>query len=126
MTDSSTHYSAEDTTLTLLLHIRKNIKHKIDSVNDMIQSNDQLMNHIYHYSSNKSANPLEEYSQLCNECNCSSEQLNKQILSLTTYLHQINNQINTLCVHDWVTDYIDIDVEQSMEITYCSICEKNK
>ena len=126
MSHLSAHSSTENTTLTLLLHIRKNIKHKLDSVNDMIHSNDQLMNHIYHYSSDKIANPLEEYSQLCCECNCSSEQLNKHFFLLTTYLHEINNQINTLCVHDWVTDYIDIDVEQTMEITYCSICEKNK
>ena len=45
-------------------------------------------------------------------------------LYLENFLTIVNDQINQLCQHNYVTDYIDIDPDTSMKICYCSICEK--
>ena len=43
---------------------------------------------------------------------------------LENYLTIVNDQINQSCQHNYVTDDIDIDPDNSMRIYYCSICEK--
>ena len=42
------------------------------------------------------------------------------------YLKIINEQIENKCQHNYVTDYIDIDPDNSTRIQYCSICEHTK
>ena len=34
--------------------------------------------------------------------------------------------INECCKHEWINDYIDIDVEKTEKITYCKICESSR
>ena len=43
---------------------------------------------------------------------------------LKNYLYLINEQIKLKCNHNYVTDDIDIDLEKSMKICFCTICEK--
>ena len=38
----------------------------------------------------------------------------------------INNKLNNICEHEWITDDIDIDPERSTKITYCKCCEVSK
>jgi hypothetical protein len=45
-------------------------------------------------------------------------------LYLENFLKHIDEQIKNKCQHNYVTDYIDIDPDNSMKICYCSICEK--
>jgi len=45
-------------------------------------------------------------------------------LYLENFLKDIDEQIKNKCQHNYVTDYIDIDPDNSMRICYCSICEK--
>jgi len=52
--------------------------------------------------------------------------INEIILKLQKHLQQINKKIMETCCHNYVDDYIDVDVEQSMPITYCTICEHTK
>ena len=33
---------------------------------------------------------------------------------------------NNACVHEWITDLIDIDPDRSRQITYCKHCEVTK
>ena len=37
-----------------------------------------------------------------------------------------NRKINQICVHEFVTDTIDITPDNSQSITYCRICEYTK
>ena len=39
------------------------------------------------------------------------------------YLKFVTDFIRENCVHEWVDDYIDIDVEKGMNIRYCKHCE---
>ena len=41
----------------------------------------------------------------------------------TIYLNNCNN-IDYVCNHTFVDDYIDIDYDKSQSIRYCSICYK--
>lgn len=38
----------------------------------------------------------------------------------------VNTNIINTCEHEWVDDYIDIDLDKSMNITYCKKCETTK
>ena len=49
---------------------------------------------------------------------------NTSKLYLENYLKHIDEQIKQKCQHNYVTDDIDIDPDNSMRICYCSICEK--
>lgn len=35
---------------------------------------------------------------------------------------EINNYLNDNCIHDWETDYIDLNIEKNERIKYCNIC----
>jgi len=39
------------------------------------------------------------------------------------HLQDIKDIIREHCCHEWIHDYIDIDVERGMNITYCKFCE---
>ena len=51
--------------------------------------------------------------------NTIDEKLNAQIENLTK---TIELKLKSECKHDYVEDYIDVDVEQSQRICYCSKC----
>ena len=40
-------------------------------------------------------------------------------------LDEINDILATQCIHDWQTDYVDVDVERSEIIKYCKNCKLN-
>jgi hypothetical protein len=48
-----------------------------------------------------------------------NSELNKDILLLDDY-------INKNCNHEWITDFIDINLDNLINIEYCKICETNK
>jgi len=52
--------------------------------------------------------------------------LKSDIMEKQEMLRKINRVIDKNCQHNWVTDYIDVDVERTERITYCDICEKSK
>jgi hypothetical protein len=41
---------------------------------------------------------------------------------LTTLIEFIEHQIRCECKHEYVEDYIDIDPEKSVRISYCKLC----
>lgn len=45
---------------------------------------------------------------------------------LRNALEQLNQFLNQNCPHDYVDDFIDIDPDRSMQITYCSKCMMTK
>jgi hypothetical protein len=45
---------------------------------------------------------------------------------LINALEQLNQFLNQNCSHDYIDDYIDIDPDRSMQITYCTRCMMTK
>jgi hypothetical protein len=45
---------------------------------------------------------------------------------LRNALEQLNQFLNQNCSHDYIDDYIDIDPDRSMQITYCTRCMMTK
>lgn len=41
-------------------------------------------------------------------------------------IKDIDEYLTNNCIHEWITDYIDIDCEKSQKIIYCSKCLINK
>jgi hypothetical protein len=52
--------------------------------------------------------------------------LHKFKCKLSQYYDIINNIKINECDHEWIDDYIDINCEKSMSITYCKKCETSK
>lgn len=99
--------------ITHLQHVRSrldNIKHKISSMDnnyfDVKCNSDLFTNYIEIFDDN------DEYTKLIDD-----------LESLKSYLEE---KIQSICVHDWVEDLIDIDPDRSQYICYCSKCEITK
>ena len=54
------------------------------------------------------------------------DKIDSLIQQLYYYETIINNKLNNICEHEWITDDIDIDPERSTKITYCKCCEVSK
>lgn len=71
----------------------------------------------------KSINNIEcefllKYNNILNLKNINNE-MREQIVLLDKY-------ITKYCNHQWITDYIDINIDNLINIEYCKICETNK
>jgi len=51
--------------------------------------------------------------------------LEKKYATLLLMEDHLNKKIINCCKHEFVEDYIDISVDNSMKIVYCKICENN-
>ena len=49
--------------------------------------------------------------------------IGKQIRFLEDKLNKVNKEIEQMCKHTYVEDWIDLDPDRSVKIKYCSICE---
>ena len=47
-------------------------------------------------------------------------------ISVPPTVSEMNRWLMEHCTHQWVDDWIDIDVEATQKITYCVVCEINK
>ena len=45
---------------------------------------------------------------------------------ISTNKNIIKDNLNNICVHEWIEDYIDICPESSQKICYCVNCEVTK
>ena len=50
------------------------------------------------------------------------ETLNNIISIKRDRLKEITSILSLQCQHDWITDYVDVDVERSEIIKYCKKC----
>jgi len=50
------------------------------------------------------------------------ETLNNIISIKRDTLKEITSILSLQCQHDWITDYVDVDVERSEIIKYCKKC----
>jgi len=48
------------------------------------------------------------------------------IVEVVTNKNIIKDKLNSICVHEWIEDYIDITPELSQNICYCIKCEVTK
>jgi hypothetical protein len=55
--------------------------------------------------------------------NISRNKCKTQIQHTEYYLERIEKEIFHLCNHNYVEDYIDINLDTSTKIIYCTICE---
>jgi hypothetical protein len=52
--------------------------------------------------------------------------LEEEIKVTEKHLLTINKNIQHICVHDFVEDYVDIDPDRSVKIVFCQVCEYTK
>lgn len=48
------------------------------------------------------------------------------IQELLSYKNMIESKLNNVCIHEWIIDYIDNNLETSQQICYCKLCEITK
>jgi len=96
------------------------LKHQlIDQINTY-----NKVNEIYSSMDRESLSNIDEYNIL----NKYLELVNVnslQIESIKKLLNDTNEYIQRTCHHDMQDDYIDINPETTMYISYCKICEFN-
>ena len=97
--------------LTILMDMKNHIETQIYCVNSI---------NIFKEILNDKKTPL--LKNLIETYNSSELKYTKDVNVIKTFLIEINKQIKATCVHEYVEDYIDVDLDTSKKITYCSIC----
>ena len=92
----------EDLEVQLLINLRKLFKEQLFFLNNNSEEIKSILVYL---------NELPQYE-------------NTSELYLENFLKHIDEQIKNKCQHNYITDDIDIDPDNSMRICYCSICEK--
>ena len=98
------------------IHVQHQMESIIDEYNSIIQDPQALLglhmdSHIFTDS-----------TQLINKRNLIQE----EFIYVKQTVCKLTQQIQSLCKHDFVDDYIDIECEKSKRITYCKKCEYTK
>jgi hypothetical protein len=93
--------------------IKNNLENIIDTYNEI----------MYNSSSNKNStvNPNVNF-----EINDDLNHYKKKLNDINFKIKIVNNFLYITCEHNFIEDAIDITLDNSKNITYCSICECNK
>lgn len=86
--------------------------------NRIIEHNDNV--NIIKGINNQEYELINDFKYICK--NIDIDKINK--ITLTT--EKITDHLYNNCHHLWESDVIDINIEQSMQIKYCTICESTK
>ena len=81
---------------------------------------------IVHRSGGDEADYLFKVKQSLELDRISINNMLKEFYPRTTHFKLYCKLINECCKHEWINDYIDIDVEKTEKITYCKFCESSR
>ena len=102
MSEELTEQLTEQLAVQLLINLRKLFKEQLFFLNNNSEEIKSILVYL---------NELPQYE-------------NTSKLYLENYLQLVEEQIKLKCKHNYVTDDIDIDPDNSIRICYCTICEK--
>jgi len=92
----------------------KQLEEAISSYNEIMSSINENCEYTY-----STVELINFYNDLCEDC----EYQIKQIISINTSNDEL---IYNQCKHNFITDIIDINIEKSKTVCYCTICELTK
>jgi len=81
--------------------------------------------HLIDTSLNVNENFL-QYNKNITEIDALLNQQNEHIIKLILLNKKINTKLIDICIHEYITDLIDIDPDISKTIEYCKICGNTK
>jgi hypothetical protein len=67
-----------------------------------------------------------QYNKHISEINANLNQQDEHLRQLIFLNEKIRTKLISICNHEWITDYIDIDPDRSQTIEYCKICQTTK
>jgi hypothetical protein len=67
-----------------------------------------------------------QYNKHITEINANLNQQDEHLRQLIFLNEKIRTKLISICNHEWITDYIDIDPDRSQTIEYCKICQTTK
>ena len=67
-----------------------------------------------------------QYNKHITEINANLNQQDEHLKQLIFLNEKLRSKIISICKHEWVKDYIDIDPEKSQTIEYCKICQTTR
>ena len=106
------------------------VEELLNNKHNYININNNIMNIIDSYNSLKNCftciDNLITYEAYIDTSNSYIKCLTNILNQNKAYIDIINNQIYENCNHNFVTDWIDINPDESRQIEYCIICELNK
>jgi Zn-dependent M32 family carboxypeptidase len=99
-----------------LASIKKFVEKQISFYEEILETSQKIINNFSLID--------EDYSNIFFEFEKTNEKkkfINK-IGSLKDFLTKIINKLNEICKHNYITDFIDIDENESKIIKYCDKC----
>lgn len=91
---------------------------------EQLEVYNKLSSHIKDLNLLKSINNIE--CDFILKYNNNTSNTNLKIQNLKDQITLIDDYINNYCNHEWITDNIDITLDNSLLITYCMICNNTK
>lgn len=114
MCESPTTCLAE---IHFLLDIQNNLKLQLSIIKEHKQVREYIQS-----TSIKQKKPDNFFSYILNNYIERESKLEEDVCFLQSTLKIVEQQIKSVCVHEYVEDYIDNGPESSQKITYCSRC----
>ena len=109
--------SANFNELYFLLEIQSNLKLQLSTIEEHVRIREDIQ-----YTAIKQNKPDNFFSYILNNYLEREVKLNEDVHFLQSTLKLVEQQIKSVCVHEYVEDYIDNGPDSSQKITYCSLC----
>jgi hypothetical protein len=95
---------------------------KYDSIINYLKEIIENYNDIFSYTTELD---IDEGNTMldCFQPNVHKDQMTNKLIVVSHLRHICEENIQKLCIHEFVNDTIDIGQERSQNITYCKVCE---
>lgn len=111
----------KEPTIEYLIGLKEKNHHLIHQLEENISKYDEIMSFV-----NENCDYTYTTVDLINFYNNYSERAKDEIRQMKIVNKNIDEQIDKVCEHNFVTDVVDITPEKDQTVCYCTICELNK
>ena len=102
-----------------------NIAYLKEINNNNVKMKEETILNLIDTSLNVNENIL-QYNKQITEINDILNEQDNHLRQLTLLNEKIRTKLISICIHEWITDSIDIDLDRSQTIEYCKICQLSK
>ena len=102
-----------------------NIAYLKEINNNYVKMKEETILNLIDTSLNVNENIL-QYNKQITEINDILNEQDNHIRLLILLNEKIRTKLISMCIHEWITDSIDIDLDRSQTIEYCKICQASR
>jgi hypothetical protein len=102
----------------VLLNIRENVEEQITSMKSYVTFHKSIIETMASYENNSDMKDIICDYQELHDIHCAQGNIQKY----EKLVDKLNHVVFKVCKHDYEVDYVDIDPEKNVKVTYCKKC----